>query len=159
MSVSDMTAPGYESLAAVLQAAFNQAAEGKGAERHANGKPFHEQPMQVGSDLLGTDAGLAFQAIKKLREGSAFEELERWEREALGAINYIAGMVIWRRRQAGGELWPGQHDTNGLAERKRAIPLQLQTAEQPKQSEPGVDWSDAMAVPCPERAVLTPIQE
>lgn len=94
-----MDAPGYEQLAAVLQAAYDQAAAGKGAERHADGKPFHEQPMQTGSDMLGTDAGLAFQAIKKIREGSTFVEFDRFERELLGAINYIAGMVIWRRRQ------------------------------------------------------------
>lgn len=94
-----MNTPGYEQLAAVLQAAYDQAAKGKGAERHADNKPFHEQPMQTGSDLLGTDAGLAFQAIKKVREGSTFAEFDRFEREMLGAINYIAGMVIWRRRQ------------------------------------------------------------
>lgn len=109
--MSKMNVPGYESLADVLLAAYEQAAVGKGKERHANDLPFHEQPMQTCCDLLGTDAGLAFQAIKKLREGSQFEELERWEREALGAINYIAGMVIWRRRQAGVALWKrGAHD-------------------------------------------------
>jgi len=95
-----MTVEGYEQLAAVLQDAYDQAAKGKGAARHGTGKPFHEQPMQTGSDLLGTDAGLAFQAIKKIREGRSFVELDRVERELLGAINYIAGMIIWRRRQA-----------------------------------------------------------
>jgi len=93
-----MNVKGYEQLAAVLHAAYDQASKGKGAERHADSKPFHEQPMQTGSDLLGTDAGLAFQAIKKIREGSTFSEFDRFEREMLGAINYIAGMVIWRRR-------------------------------------------------------------
>lgn len=91
--------PGYEQLAAVLRAAHDQAAIGKGADRHANGLPFHEQPMQTGSDILGTDAGLAFQVIKKVREGRQFAELDRLERELLGAINYLAGMVIWHRRQ------------------------------------------------------------
>ena len=57
--------------------------------------------MQTGSDLLGTDAGLAFQAIKKIREGSSFTEYDRFERELLGAINYIAGMIIWRQRARG----------------------------------------------------------
>jgi hypothetical protein len=91
--------PGYEQLAEVLSRAYDQAALGKGAERHADNMPFHEQPMQTGSDLLGTDAGLAFQAIKKIREGSQFSEFDRFEREMLGAIVYIGGMVIWRRRQ------------------------------------------------------------
>jgi len=95
-----MNTLGYEQLAEILEAAYDQAAKGKGAERHATNLPFHEQPMQTGSDLLGTDAGLAFQAIKKIREGRSFVELDRVERELLGAINYIAGMIIWRRRQA-----------------------------------------------------------
>lgn len=96
-----MDQKGYESLARVLQAAYDQAAKGKGAERHATGLPFDQQPMQTGSDLLGTDAGLAFQAIKKIREGSSFTEYDRFERELLGAINYIAGMIIWRQRARG----------------------------------------------------------
>jgi len=91
--------PGYEQLAEVLRSAHDQAALGKGAERHANNLPFHEQPMQTGSDMLGSDAGLAFQVIKKVREGRQFAELDRLERELLGAINYIAGMIIWHRRQ------------------------------------------------------------
>lgn len=103
--------PGYEQLAEVLEAAYDQAAKGKGAERHADGLPFHEQPMQTGSDLLGTDAGLAFQAIKKIREGRGFEEFDRFERELLGAIVYTAGMIIWRKRQRAAGLQGG---TNGL---------------------------------------------
>lgn len=97
---------GYEQLADVLQDAYDQAAKGKGAERHADGLPFHEQPMQTGSDLLGTDAGLAFQAIKKIREGRNMPEFDRLERELLGAINYIAGMIIWHRRQDPREAMP-----------------------------------------------------
>lgn len=98
--------PGYEQLAEVLEAAYHQAARGKGAERHADGLPFHQQPMQTGSDLLGTDAGLAFQAIKKIREGRKFEEFDRLERELLGAIVYVAGMIIWNRRQRTGAVAP-----------------------------------------------------
>lgn len=90
---------GYEKLADVLQAAYDQAAIGKGAERHANGLPFHEQPMQSISHLVGSGDGLAFQAIKKLTEGMRFEEFDRFEKEALGAINYIAGLVIYKREK------------------------------------------------------------
>lgn len=97
---------GYEQLAEILEAAYDQAAKGKGAERHANGLPFHKQPMQIGSDLLGSDAGLAFQAIKKIREGREFEDLHRVERELLGAMVYIAGMIIWHRRQDPREAMP-----------------------------------------------------
>ena len=109
-----MDVPGYEQLADVLVAAYGQASAGKGAERHADGKPFHEQPMQTGSDLLGTDAGLAFQAIKKIREGSNFEDADRFEREMLGAINYVAGMIIWRRRQRQGALVEDARAARGL---------------------------------------------
>lgn len=94
------SAPGYEQLAQVLRAAYDQAAAGKGAERHARGNAFHEQHMQTISDLLSSDRGMAFQAIKKLTEGLDFAEDDRFERELLGAINYIAGAIIWRRRQA-----------------------------------------------------------
>lgn len=108
-----MDIKGYETLASVLQAAYDQAAVGKGAERHATGLPFDQQPMQTGSDLLGTDAGLAFQAIKKIREGSAFAEYERFERELLGAIVYIAGMIIWRKRQQPAHCCPYCHSAEG----------------------------------------------
>lgn len=37
-----MTVPGYESLADVLQRAYDQAAKGKGADRHAGARPFTE---------------------------------------------------------------------------------------------------------------------
>lgn len=92
------TVPGYEQLQDVLQSAMDQASMGKGAERHANDLPFHEQPMQSVSDMLDSDAGLAFQAIKKIREGRCLPHDAR-ERELLGAINYIAGMVIFHRRR------------------------------------------------------------
>ncbi len=90
-----MQAPGYEQLASVLQAAFAQAAHGKGAERHAGGQPFHEQPMQQISELLGNVDGMAFQAIKKIREARGLPTVEAQVRELLGAVNYICGMVIF----------------------------------------------------------------
>jgi len=93
-----LNTPGYEQLAAVLQAAFDQAAAGKGAERHANGLPFHEQRMQTISALLDSDAGMAFQVCKKVTEGMRLPHEAR-ERELLGAIVYIAGMVIFHRQR------------------------------------------------------------
>lgn len=93
-----MNTPGYEQLAAVLQDAFKQAAAGKGAERHAKGQPFHEQRMQTISTLLDSDAGMAFQVCKKLTEGMGLPHEAR-ERELLGAINYIAGIVIFHRQR------------------------------------------------------------
>lgn len=62
-----MNVHGYERLADVLQRAYDQAALGKGKERHANGKAFHKQPMQ---DLIRLH-GVGFatgQASKKAGE-------------------------------------------------------------------------------------------
>lgn len=88
---------GYEQLVAVLQDAHNQAAHGKGKERHANNLPFDEQRMQSISKLINSPKGLEFQAIKKLTEGMQFDDVARREKELLGAINYIAGIIIYYR--------------------------------------------------------------
>lgn len=93
-----MNTPGYEQLAAVLQAAFDQAANGKGAERHANDLPFHEQRMQGISGLLNTDGGMAYQVCKKILEARDMPHAAR-ERELLGAIVYTAGMIIYHRER------------------------------------------------------------
>ena len=89
----------YDSLQSVLDAAFEQAATGKGKERHARGNPFEKQHMQTISQLLGTDRGMAFQAIKKLTEGLDMKDSGAKERELLGAINYIAGIVVYLRQE------------------------------------------------------------
>lgn len=84
----DMTAPGYETLANVLQRAYNQA-----AVRHApDDEPFHEQVMQIGAAKFGVGA-LLFQAFKKSEESQRLEH-DRAVNELLGAINYLAGAVI-----------------------------------------------------------------
>lgn len=88
-----MNAPGYELLASVLQRAYDQAARGKGKERHANNKPFHHQPMQ---DLIRLH-GVGFatgQASKKSGEALGLPTLERQVAELLGAIVYLSGAVI-----------------------------------------------------------------
>lgn len=92
-----MNVKGYEKLAAVLTSAYEQAAVGKGAERHANDLPFHEQPMQK----IAARRGIGFilgQADKKSEEAQGM--LGRGERDAairelLGAIVYLAGAVIF----------------------------------------------------------------
>lgn len=93
-----MNTPGYEQLAAVLQAAFDQAAKGKGAERHANELPFHAQRMQSISAMLDSDAGMAYQVCKKIAEARGMPHAAR-ERELLGAIVYTAGMIIYHRER------------------------------------------------------------
>lgn len=89
---------GYESLAGVLQRALDQAQSGKGAERHANALPFHKQPMQTIAGQVGVGF-LTGQAIKKTQEGQTLPA-GRDIAELLGAINYLAGAVIfleWQR--------------------------------------------------------------
>lgn len=90
-------APGYEKLALVLSEAYRQAAKGKGAERHANDRPFHEQPMQTIADRRGIGFILG-QVDKKTEEGQGMidrGENEAAVRELLGAIVYLAGAVIF----------------------------------------------------------------
>ena len=90
-----MNTPGYESLARVLHRAYDQAAKGKGAERHACSRPFTEQPMQSISELLGNETGLLYQAMKKIQESQRMGQ-DAAIRELLGAINYIAGAIIFK---------------------------------------------------------------
>lgn len=92
------SAPGYEQLVEVFTAAHDQAAYGKGKERHANDLPFHEQRMQTISDLVGSPDGMVYQVTKKMTEGLQFDNPQKREHELLGAIVYLAGIVIWLRR-------------------------------------------------------------
>ena len=92
-----MNVPGYESLQAVLNRAYDHAARTKGAERHANNLPFHEQPMQT----IAAEHGVGFllgQVAKKMREAQGMlnrGETAKAVHELLGAINYTAGAVIF----------------------------------------------------------------
>lgn len=92
-SVSPMCVLGYETLAEVMQRAYNQAALGKGKERHSQaGEPFDKQVMQDGAKRFGVGA-LLFQAYKKSEESQRLP-LDRAVNELLGAIVYLAGAVI-----------------------------------------------------------------
>jgi hypothetical protein len=93
--------PGYESLRHVLDRAYEQAAVGKGNERHANGRPFDHQPLQ---DLIRLH-GVGFatgQAGKKASEALGLQGTERQVAELLGAIVYLSGAIIALERQANG---------------------------------------------------------
>lgn len=100
-AVTLVPAPGYERLAEVFCAAHDQAAIGKGADRHANGLPFHEQRMQTISQLLDSPDGMAYQVCKKVVEGLGLPTLDRKRAELLGAINYLAGIVIFLEDREG----------------------------------------------------------
>ena len=85
--------PGYESLFDVLQRAHDQAAKGKGKDRHVQkDEPFDEQIMQIGAKKFGVGS-LLFQAFKKSEEAQRLPT-DRAVAELLGAINYLAGAVI-----------------------------------------------------------------
>lgn len=95
-----MNVDGYGRLADVLERAFDQAAVGKGAERHADSKPFHQQPMQLIADRRGVGFILG-QADKKSEEAQGMAnrgQVDAAVRELLGAIVYLAGAVIWLER-------------------------------------------------------------
>jgi hypothetical protein len=88
-----MNEPGYEKLADVLARAYDQAARGKGKDRHAQDMPFHEQPMQSVIQLHGVGFATG-QASKKASEALRLPTLERQVPELLGAIVYLSGAVI-----------------------------------------------------------------
>lgn len=94
--------PEYFGLLMVLVEALNQAQYGKGAERHnlSGDTPFERQRMQTVSELVGSPDGMVYQAIKKLTEGMKLPTQERQVAELLGAINYIAGIVVYLRKRA-----------------------------------------------------------
>lgn len=91
-----LPASGYEGLAAVLQAAHDQSAYGKGKVRHANSKPFVQQPIMEIGRMVGTGYQTG-QAMKKAQEAGGM--LKRGEHgaaraELLGAIVYLAAAVM-----------------------------------------------------------------
>lgn len=96
-----MNAPGYEHLAAVLKDAYAQAAFGKGKERHANDLPFDHQPMQTISRLLGNPTGMTYQVCKKVVEAMNMKDRAARRRELLGAIVYLAGVIVYEDNENG----------------------------------------------------------
>jgi hypothetical protein len=93
--------PGYERLIGVLLQAYDQAARGKGVERHGGGGvPFHEQPMMTINRALGSTDGFVYQAHKKSLESTRLDN-DAAVRELLGAINYLAGAVIFLEDASG----------------------------------------------------------
>lgn len=84
--------PGYDDLFNVLALAYDQAARGKGKERHANDKPFNQQPLMQLADKFGTGFLLG-QASKKLEECTGLPYGQDIK-EILGAIVYSCAAVM-----------------------------------------------------------------
>ena len=83
----------YGSLWRVYELAHDQAANGKGRERHADaGEPFERQKICEITRRLGAGYPLG-QAIKKIYESERLDS-DAAIQELLGAINYIAAAVI-----------------------------------------------------------------
>lgn len=81
----------HQALRDVLDEAYEQAANGKGRERHANGNAWLNQPIFE----IGRMVGVGFntgQAIKKLQESSRMDP-DAAVRELLGAIVYAASAI------------------------------------------------------------------
>ena len=91
--------PGYEELRAELENAYQQSAAGKGKERHADERPWMEQPIHT----IARTSGPGFhsgQCQKKI--GEAFGMFQRGEidkaiHEAHGAIVYAAAFAAHLR--------------------------------------------------------------
>jgi hypothetical protein len=82
----------YESLSDVLNEAYEQAARGKGKERHAENDVYEEQPiMWIEKYFKSYQLG---QAVKKVHESQRLPK-EQAINELLGAINYLAARVIF----------------------------------------------------------------
>lgn len=86
---------GYAPLANALAAAYTQSAYGKGKERHANSKPFDEQPIMEIVRLFGQAGivGHAYQIIKKAQEAGNMAlrgKKDAARAEFLGVIVYAA---------------------------------------------------------------------
>ncbi|MCP3682152.1 MAG: hypothetical protein GY861_05615 [bacterium] len=87
--------PHYKELRRVLDLAYDQAAKGKGKERHVQdeeGEAFEKQQICEITRRVGC-GGPAYQAVKKIYESLGLPP-ERGMRELLGAINYIVGAYI-----------------------------------------------------------------
>lgn len=86
----------YAALKGVLDEAYTQSAEGKGRARHANDRPFEQQPiLQIGR-MVGPGFATG-QIMKKAQEATGMAsrgEGRAAVAELLGAIVYAASAVV-----------------------------------------------------------------
>lgn len=82
----------YTDLRRALDAAFEQAAGGKGKERHAQGLAWNDQPIMQITRTHGVGFPMG-QAAKKVQEAARMQPAHA-RHELLGAIVYLAAAVI-----------------------------------------------------------------
>lgn len=90
-----MTEP-YEPLQRVLARALEQASQGKGADRHANGQPFTDQPILTISRMVGPGFAIG-QVMKKAQEANTMAGRGNPQNavfELLGAIVYASAAIV-----------------------------------------------------------------
>ena len=85
----------YLPLLRTFLGALEQAAYGKGRERHANDLPFIEQPILTMAHMLDSDAGLAQQVIKKTVEARSLPTKKARINELRGTLVYAAAMILF----------------------------------------------------------------
>lgn len=85
----------YLPLLRTFLGALEQAAYGKGRERHANDLPFVEQPILTMAHMLDSDAGLAQQVIKKTIEARTLPTKAARINELRGTLVYAAAMILF----------------------------------------------------------------
>lgn len=101
--MSEKVNEGYESLHRILMLALDQAQNGKGMERHADGNRFENQPICV----IGRRKGYGFtegQVWKKILEVDNLPTVEAKIREMLSIIVYAAADVILLEEELAGNL-------------------------------------------------------
>ena len=95
----------YASLKRVFALAVDQAENGKGKERHANGEPFEKQKICQIARWVGSGYTIG-QAVKKAIESQRLPSGRKLA-ELLGAMNYLAAEYIVAEEQIGHDQ---QHD-------------------------------------------------
>lgn len=96
---------GVVDLSGVMSEAIEQVTKGKGNERHGGGAALYDQPWVAIANSCGTGF-LTGQAIKKTMEAAMLMDSEgysgaQFERELLGAMNYLAFAIMHRRLEDG----------------------------------------------------------
>ena len=97
---SDDLSTRYASLAAVLNRALEQAARGKGMERHATTEPFERQPIVQTGQWLNSTHPYIGQVVKKAFESARLPP-EHAIQEWLGIIVNAAAAVIVLESRSG----------------------------------------------------------